>query len=401
MPRLSARALHILLMLAFTLAICELMAAAYFRLAGERSPLPDPHRYLAEEKPLKSARRYFNAELGWQTPYKTELGERVRSHHYDRPLAVTFGDSFVHGDEVEHHETWQEEISALLQADVYNFASGAYGTDQALLRFERDFPRRPAPLVVFGFISEDLGRNMGVYWRFRYPEMNLSLTKPRFRLRDDELELLPNPVGSYEELRAGLTDVDFLRKIGVDDWWYNRFELPEVSFPHLRFFFLRNFWRGAFHRKTYDELWYEDEPKRIFELILARVQRGAFESGATAHFVHFPIVREVVLARDEGTFPYPMDQVRAMCQREELRCHFPLEEWVQLEKEELEKMFVRGLWGGHYSPEGHRWMAQYLLEKVDFQGALEEVSSPPSEVSEVASSRSSKAASRSPSRSRS
>lgn len=347
----------------------EGIAAIFFAVYGDRIPLPDPTRYLAEDKDLDFAASIFDAELGWKNRYATPYGERPRAVDRGRPLVSAYGDSFTHADEVAHTESWAEQLGALIDADVLNFGGGAYGTDQALLRFEQMFPKRPTPVVLFGFITNDIERNVSVYWRFLYPQQTLSLTKPRFLLREDSLELLPNPASTTEELRAGLQDPRWIEEIGANDWWYNPRSMPKRGFPHLRLFFEKGFWTFARHGQTRDRLWELEEPQRIFELILRRLQEQAEAAGADLHVIHFPVVWEVEAFRKHDILPKSVRSTRKMCERAGLQCHFPLLVTGDLTEDAVRVLFTKGLEGGHYSVEGNRHIAHYLAETIDFAAA--------------------------------
>lgn len=354
------------LMILLTFTMFEGVAAAFFSFYGDRIPLPDPTRYLAEDKDLAFAETIFDAELGWKNRYATPYGERPRAVDRGRPLVSAYGDSFTHADEVAHSESWSEQLGPLIDADVLNFGGGAYGTDQALLRFEGMFPKRPTPVVLFGFITNDIERNVSVYWRFLYPQQTLSLTKPRFLLRNDTLELLPNPAASFAALRDGLQDPQWIERIGANDWWYNPRSMPKRGFPHLRLFFQRGFWEFVRHGQERDRLWELEEPQRIFELILLRLQKTAEAAGADLHVIHFPVVWEVEAFRKHDILPKSVKSTRKMCEKAGLRCHFPLLATADLGQEAVSSLFTRGLEGGHYSVEGNRRIAHYLAEEIDF-----------------------------------
>ena len=199
------------------LVVCELLAIGFFSRFGHRFPFPNPERYLATDEEIDGSIEFFDADLSWTTGQQTTLGERPRARDRGRPLIAAFGDSFTFGEDVVHSQTWCEQLAAMLDGDVYNFGVGAYGMDQALLHFERDFPRRPTEIAIFAFITHDITRNVSVYRKFQRPDGHFVLTKPRFVLDGEGLRLLPNPVASVDELRRRVTDRDELRQLGEND----------------------------------------------------------------------------------------------------------------------------------------------------------------------------------------
>lgn len=335
------------------LTIGEGLAWAFFALAGASFHLPDPARHVATDAQIAKARRSYDHDLGWQVPYDTAAGERPRRHDFGRPLISVYGDSFVHGDEVTHGETWAEALAGSLSADVFNFGSSAYGMDQALLRFERDFARRPTEIVVFGFISYDVERNVSVYWKFLHPEADFALTKPRFRLQDGGLALLPNPVQSPDEL-SRLRDPDFIRELGVEDFWFDRNRLGEARFPRFGLFLRRGFWDVALRFGRSVDAWTLEEPRAVAEAILTRFHRGCRQRGARPLIVHLPVVWELVAFTEHGELPPSLEVFDALCRREKLRCLTLLEELGGRPTADIGRLFTAGVEGGHYNAAGNR-----------------------------------------------
>jgi hypothetical protein len=101
---------------------------------------------------MDDARRFFSSGI-----FDPELGRDkqptarnyVATKHY---IAQSYGDSFVFGDEVGSEETWQAHFERLTGEAILNLGVGAYGLDQAVLKFEkygRHYPTRIALLGLF------------------------------------------------------------------------------------------------------------------------------------------------------------------------------------------------------------------------------------------------------------
>lgn len=130
-----------LILLVMALIIIELACAITFRVFHKRFTFFHVEDFLVTQERIERARRGLDSELGWITSFNSPYGERSRPINYNNPLMSTFGDSYTFGSEVAEHQTFQSKLAGILQADVFNFGVGAYGTDQALLRFRRDFPK--------------------------------------------------------------------------------------------------------------------------------------------------------------------------------------------------------------------------------------------------------------------
>ncbi|MFN8599589.1 MAG: SGNH/GDSL hydrolase family protein [Candidatus Binatia bacterium] len=156
----------------------------------------------------------WDADLGWAprphgrsaiAPFAVN-GAAIRS---DREIPegrtsgtlriATFGDSFTFGDEVGPEETWESALERTLAergvaAEVLNFGVSAYGIDQAYLRWRRDGRRFRPDVVLFGFQAENALRDRNVFRPLYFTGTEVPLSKPRFVVRGDDLELKNVPV---------------------------------------------------------------------------------------------------------------------------------------------------------------------------------------------------------------
>jgi hypothetical protein len=137
-----------------------------------------------------------------------------------RVRVTAFGDSFTHCSDVGNDETWEERISELDPTfEVINFGVGGYALDQAHLRFLAEGDTyRGAAYVLVGFMSENIKRMVNVFRPFYHPDTGLPLPKPRYRLVEGKLELLPNPLRSPEDYRRLLAEPSkTLPSLGLND----------------------------------------------------------------------------------------------------------------------------------------------------------------------------------------
>lgn len=123
---------------------------------------------------------------------------------------ATFGDSFTAGDDVRDDEVWAYLLErglkeAGIRAEVLNFGVGAYGMDQAYLRWQQ-LGRSFAPdIVIFGLQPENLKRNVNVFRQLLH-RSGPAFSKPRFALIDQELTLLNVPTLPPDQLIAVFED---------------------------------------------------------------------------------------------------------------------------------------------------------------------------------------------------
>src|SRR6185503_20431904 len=100
---------------------------------------------------------------------------------------------------------WPAQLEALVPGlEAWNYGVGGFGTDQALLRLRQAAATdSPAPLaaLLVGIMLDNIGRNVNRYRPLWYAEA-LPAVKPRYVLRGDELELVPQPFATRAEFVA-------------------------------------------------------------------------------------------------------------------------------------------------------------------------------------------------------
>jgi GDSL-like Lipase/Acylhydrolase family len=226
--------------------LLEIMSAVIIALSSSRLVEPirrTPAIYADQSRRIQSLffsdtvrGLVFDPELGWkyragwrdQTTVHNLAGLRSQQEYQPHPRPGTlriaaFGDSFVYGNETRWTESWPALIE---QADstleVLNYGVGGYGVDQAYLRFLREGRSFAPSIVLICFTTDDLRRLVNVYRRFLSID-ELPLLKPRFELTgDNQLRLLPSPIGSVEDYRRLLDDPRRIRTYGAADQWYER-----------------------------------------------------------------------------------------------------------------------------------------------------------------------------------
>lgn len=156
----------------------------------------------------------YDAMLGWtyrpnkvwqkNTFTTNSAGLRSRREYSEQPLPNTlrialFGDSFTAGDEAADDKIWGYQLEMKLnqnhgiRAEALNFGVGGYGIDQAFLKWRHQGRRYSPDIVIFGFQSENLDRNVNIFRHLYWTGTPTPFTKPRFVLTDQGLELINSP----------------------------------------------------------------------------------------------------------------------------------------------------------------------------------------------------------------
>jgi hypothetical protein len=119
----------------------------------------------------------------------------VREYAIPGPVSrvLMIGDSYTFGEGVNDDQAFGAVLERLSNREVVNMAVHGYGTDQQVLRLERDgLQYRPA-IVVHGYHEEDNLRN-----RLRFREY----AKPHFAMLNGQLQLDNLPLPPPEQFEA-------------------------------------------------------------------------------------------------------------------------------------------------------------------------------------------------------
>lgn len=354
------------------------------RLAGIRTKslavrsIPDRHqrdlaRLLADDLGYLT----YSAPLGW-TIKPAGRGDLYRANaqgiRADREFArvpppgilrlAAFGDSFTHGDEVPNEDTWQEILMrAHPTVEAMNFGVGAYGLDQAFLRYQHDGAAYGARIVLMGFMPENLFRHVNVYRPFYVPSSGLALAKPRYELDGDRLVLVENPMrelSGYRELLA--RPERELPRLGAHDLFFQvrphegAFDLPLTRVvKSLRWSWTD--WRLGVTGGSYDT---SAEPFRVTAAIVEAFAATVSRNGSLPIFVVYPRRRDVERFRRGGSRHYAalIDHCRARGVRV-----IDLVESLGNAGAPLDALMVR-----HYTAAGNRVVAEAIWRYLEREG---------------------------------
>ncbi len=236
----------------------------------------------------------FDPVLGWSYRPGSRTGDGLYSIHAggwrgarDYPLPVApgitrlaaFGESFTFCNEVGDDASWEAQLEALDPSlEVVNMGVGGYGTDQALLRAERELSRLGAELVLVGLLPENIGRNLARFRPLWAPQSESPVAKPRFVLQGGELLLVPLPFRDEADYVRALASGEVLERLSDHEYW-NDDALPAA----LRWSALVRLYAGrrAYRSRDIPLLWSQPgEPRDTMLAILARFRELARAHGA-------------------------------------------------------------------------------------------------------------------------
>jgi len=325
----------------------------------------------------------FDSELGWAPSPGSSMGDMefdwagarcsvsplTRERHTDLSRIVCVGCSFTLGDEVEDEETWPYLLdTASAQHEFANLGMGAYGLDQALLRYRRDGRPLRGDEVWLGWMPAASLRLVTMYRPAQRHWARMVRFKPRFRITlAGDLRLISNPVESIAHMHDVLSSQKkFLEALDGNDAWVARSSLayaPEGSH------WLHRTGLGrmvlTLHERRGREVadWLLDEESEVFRLLLAIVDAFREETsndGARLRLLVLP---------DRGGLEHLIQEGRGYWET-------VTDAWEQAGIEVIDCSAALGAcgaadegrhWapGGHYSVEGNRVVAEVLETLLD------------------------------------
>lgn len=279
-----------------------------------------------------------------------------------------FGESFTFGDEVSNENTWEEQMSNMApNLEILNFGVSAYGLDQAYLRYLEDGKLYNSHIVIIGFMSENIYRNVNVFRPFYWSVYENSIfTKPRFSINNNNLILLENPLSSLKDYELLLTDSKtVLSRIGLNDYYYQiRYKagpldfLPSIKFiKMLNYYYQKKLTDSAIERNGFYNT--ESEAFLVTAKLFDQFYQAALDNNSLPIIVVFPDINDQYRYRREKTKRY-----------EPLITYFKkrgyiyidiLEVFDRYEKDTRVRDIVVGRWG-HYSALGNRIAAEYIAD---------------------------------------
>jgi hypothetical protein len=199
-----------------------------------------------------------------------------------RILAV--GDSFTHCDDVSNEDTWERALEGLRSdVEVLNLGMPMSGTDQALLRYQRDGRRFAPQISILGIWTENLGRNLNLVYYYFNPYLSTAsvfLSKPRFLLEAGKLKLINSPVLPPEVLTELLTRPEAFPLL-KDDYWYSAEETTSKFYQHSAVLRVTESIYRLYQRKNRREDLYRGKDPAGIELTVAIAKQFAEVASAS------------------------------------------------------------------------------------------------------------------------
>ncbi len=328
----------------------------------------------------KQSRYEFSSKYGTIVYEYNSAGMRDNREYATTPSSKVirlsaFGDSFTHGSDVNLIETWAKQLSSIDPAiEVLNYGVGAYGLDQAYLRYLEVGTEYQPHIVLIGYMSENIARNVNVFRPF-YTRLyrNAIFTKPRFMVGDDALDLQENPLSTFEDYEYFLhNDTKVLAQLGEHDYHYqiNYDGGPFDVLPSVRFAKVLLYgYRKRISNPIFKDGMYQvgSEAYQVTLKIFDAFYQEVIENGAVPIVLIFPDTGDQRKSRQGKARRYTplLEDFDARGYRyiDLLGALEPYESQYTIDQ-------LTRNWG-HYSPLGNRIVAEYIHARLEAWGLTE------------------------------
>ncbi len=332
----------------------------------------------------------YSSELGWTVRENAEnihnnkvfssnsAGARGKKEYsYEIPDStyriLAFGDSFTFGGEVSDDENWPFFLEdGNHNLEVINFGLGAWGTDQAYIRYQLKSKEFETDVVLIGFMFENVLRNVNIYRPFYVPESRKPLTKPRFKIEEDSLVLVPNPISSLSDYSLLLEEGEerILREFGNNDYWYpKRFKASFWDYSAI----VRGVKLLLSTKETYkafyspNQVLQETEYYRVSLKIIEEFYEEVLENGDIPVIVFFPNKVEY------SSLPFINSKPsQPMISYFKEKGYNLIDIRHQFDTHNLEKKDIFLEKGQHYNAYGNQQVAEYIKEFLYMNGLVEQ-----------------------------
>lgn len=324
--------------------------------------LHDPTGYMA-----------YDADLGWTNrpgsctkdhKYCANSGGLRSDHEYTKaiPPGLTrvslFGDSFIHGHDVELAGSLAPQLETALRtrgigAQVLNFGVGGFGIDQAYLRYSREGARFDSDIIVEGLQFENVARHLMVFRLIAYPQSKIPFSKPRFHFDGPSLMVANKPTISPEQVPDALAHLDRspLRKLdrfytdNYQRYWWRRSRLLAVL-------------ANARHKDdSVDVMRPDGEGMQLTLAILDRFKNDVTVTGKPFLLVYLPLKDNLAAELRGERDPW---EPSLNLFRRDFSIVDPTPRLLAIAR----KRGVEAVAPGHYSSEGNRAVAEALAEAI-------------------------------------
>ena len=223
-------------------------------------------------------------------------GARDTPRQFDTTLIATYGDSYLKGGEVDNDQTWQYQLAQSLGQNVKNYAVGAYGSYQAVLKLKRHVAQgRVYPITLLGIHEQNVKRVVNLYRPFLYRRVSEKLAfKPGLGCKGDKCV----PIGNL--LQPDVNTIEAARRAALQArrWDYWARTRPAYEFPwSLNVFKLVRLVVEELTKTDHEPLWHAPEGMAAMDEVISEFRDVVIKAGSK------PVVLFIPNSAKSGSHP--------------------------------------------------------------------------------------------------
>ena len=273
-----------------------------------------------------------------------------------------FGDSFMHSYDVGMNESLAHYLEQILSfkksTEVINFGVGAYGNDQAYLRWRNTGREYSPDIVVIGFQAENCKRNVNIIRKFYFMGTQIPFSKPRFILVNDSLVLVNYPTISYDEVPQVVKNFENDSFSKYEYYYHPTDYISKNIFFNLRTLQYISTILKELDDKKNDALNYEPGSE-VHDVCYAILKKFYAEASlnATVYILHLPTQQDILTKMNSQDFVYAS-------MLWQLKNDFKVIDPTNDLLSEARKNGLKSLFVGHYSAKANEIVAASVAAAI-------------------------------------
>ena len=315
---------------------------------------------LGKREEALGERAYTNYDslLGWvNTPsleMKDLFGEGADYHtndqgfrnkeHFQKEVPagkiriICSGDSFVSGYGVGDEFTWCERLKSLNpKLETVNMGGVGYGVDQEYLWYMRDGVKLNHNIHILAVIADDMSRAT--------VDNYIGYSKPYFTIKDGDLMLHNTPVSKFSyDYPLISQNLHLVEKLRVVKLLEEKHIIPNFS---------------------------EEKPlenqNALMNKFIEKLQEQNVKQGGHFVLVFLPVIDCLTIPSNNCAVPEVRNFLRKKAEKHGVMFIDLTDDFMKLSGDELQK--TQNDWG-HYSNEGHQFVAEKIYQKLQQTGLL-------------------------------
>ena len=116
-----------------------------------------------------------------------------------RPKVFIIGDSYTHAMDISDDKTYYHHLTEILDAEIFAYGAGGYGTLQELMIIEKYFGMIDPDIIILQYCSNDFINNHFLLEKLSYGNSNGKL-RPYLTLQGDKFYALPASLSQFRNI---------------------------------------------------------------------------------------------------------------------------------------------------------------------------------------------------------